>query len=293
MTVTNFKFRSLFKSAQNELEESEAAARRRKQEYMICSGCGKEIRRADARKNHYACPLCGVYFKIGARRRIQLLTDPESFCEHDAALSGENPLSFPEYTEKLEAAREKTRERDAVLTGVGRIGGEICGIFSMEADFMMGSMGTVVGEKITRLFEYCTEHALPVVGITVSGGARMQEGMLSLTQMAKTSGAVKRHSDAGNLYIALLSHPTTGGVSASFAMLGDVIIAEPRALVCFAGPRVIEQSLKKKLPEDFARAEAVLASGFIDAIVPREEQVAYIADILRLSHNPRREEDTV
>ncbi|MBQ1246124.1 MAG: acetyl-CoA carboxylase carboxyl transferase subunit beta [Clostridia bacterium] len=280
-------FKNLFKSAQNELEESEAAARRRKQEYMTCSGCGKEIRRADARANFYACPLCGVYFKIGARRRIKLLSDPESFCEHDVGLAAVDPLDFPEYGEKLEAARAKTRETEAVITGVCRIGGEPLGIFSMEGDFMMGSMGTAVGEKITRLFEYCTRENLPVLGVTVSGGARMQEGMLSLSQMAKTAGAVRRHSDAGNLYVALLTNPTTGGVTASFAMLGDVIIAEPGALVCFAGPRVIEQSLKKKLPDGFGRAEAVLACGFIDDIVERSAQRGYIADMLRLSRNVR------
>lgn len=287
MTVTTIKFKNLFKSAQNELEESEAAAKKRKQEYMTCSGCGREIRRADARTNYYACPLCGVYFKIGARRRISLLCDPDTFVEHDAAMESTDPLQFPDYTDKLNTARAKTRESEGVVTGIACIGGEACGIFSMESDFMMGSMGSVVGEKITRLFEYCTEHALPVVGITVSGGARMQEGMVSLCQMAKTAGAVKRHSDAGNFYLTLLTHPTTGGVTASFAMLGDVIIAEPRALVSFAGPRVIEQSLKKKLPENFGRAESVRDCGFIDDIVPREAQKAYIADLLALSRNAR------
>ncbi len=285
MSSTTITFKNLFKSARNELEESEAAARARKLEYMTCSGCGKEIRRADARAGYYTCPLCGVYFKIGARRRIALLSDPDSFMEHDADQTSHDPLLFPEYKEKLEAARAKSRETEGVITGICRIGGESCGIFSMEADFMMGSMGTVVGEKITRLFEYCTEHSLPVVGITVSGGARMQEGMLSLTQMAKTAGAVKRHADAGNLYLVLLTNNTTGGVTASFAMLGDVIIAEPRALVCFAGPRVIEQSLKKKLPEGFGHAEAVLACGFIDDIVERRNQQAYIADLLKLCSN--------
>ena len=283
MTTTTIKFKNLFKSAQNELEESEAAAKKRKQEFMTCSGCAKEIRRADARANHYACPLCGVYFKIGARRRITLLCDPDTFVEHDADLRSSDPLQFPGYTEKLEAARAKTREAEGVITGIATIGGEACGIFSMESDFIMGSMGEVVGEKITRLFEYCTAHSLPVVGVTVSGGARMQEGMLSLCQMAKTAGAVKRHGDAGNFYLTLLTNPTTGGVTASFGMLGDVIIAEPRALVSFAGPRVIEQTLKRKLPDSFGRAETVRDCGFIDDIVPREEQKAYIADLLSLS----------
>ncbi len=285
--MTTITFKNLFKSAQNELEESEAAAKRRRLEYMTCSGCGKEIRRADARAGYYTCPICGVYFKIGARRRIALLSDPESFAEHDADPDAQNPIAFPAYDEKLDAARTKSREHEGVITGTCRIGGVMCGIFAMEADFMMGSMGTVVGEKITRLFEYCTEHALPVVGITVSGGARMQEGMLSLSQMAKTAGAVKLHADAGNLYLTLLTNNTTGGVTASFAMLGDVIIAEPKALVCFAGPRVIEQSLKKKLPEGFGRAEAVMACGFIDDIVERKDQRGYIADLLKLCPNKR------
>ncbi len=283
--MTTIQFKNLFKSAQNELEESEAAARRRRLEYMTCPGCGKEIRRAAARANLYTCPLCGMLYKIGARRRIDMLSDPESFAEHDIAWESGDPLAFPGYGEKLEAARKKSREREGVITGTCRIGGVACGIFSMDADFMMGSMGTVVGEKITRLFEYCTEHTLPVVGITVSGGARMQEGMLSLSQMAKTAGAVKLHGDAGNLYVTLLTNNTTGGVTASFAMLGDVIIAEPQALVCFAGPRVIEQSLRKKLPEGFGRAEAVLQCGFIDDIVERGSQRGFIADLLKLCPN--------
>ncbi len=286
--ATTIKFKNLFKSAQNELEESEAAAQKRAREYMTCTGCGREIRRADARASHYACPLCGLYFKIGARRRILMLADPESFVEHDTDMTASDPLTFPDYPEKVDASVKKSREHEAVITGVCRIGGILCGIFSMESDFMMGSMGTVVGEKITRLFEYCTDHALPVVGITVSGGARMQEGMLSLMQMAKTAGAVKLHADADNFYLTLLTNNTTGGVTASFAMLGDVIIAEPGALVCFAGPRVIEQSLRKKLPDGFGRAEAVRQCGFIDDIVDRPRQRGYIADMLKLHENPHR-----
>lgn len=281
------QFKNLFKPARNELEESEAAAKKRSAEFMTCKGCGREIKRADARNLYYICPLCGMYFKIGARRRILLLADPESFTETDAEMETVDPLQFPAYGEKLEAARKKSREREGVVTGTCRIGGTLCGIFSMDPDFMMGSMGSVVGEKITRLFEYCTEHSLPVVGVTVSGGARMQEGMLSLSQMAKTAGAVKLHSDAGNFYLTLLTNPTTGGVTASFAMLGDVIIAEPGALVCFAGPRVIEQSLRKKLPEGFGRAEAVMKCGFIDDIVERKHQRGYISDMLKLFSNAR------
>lgn len=280
------EFRNLFKPHRNALEETEAGspseAANRRQETMTCSACGRVIRRAEARERGYVCPLCGLYFKMGARRRILFLSDPESFQEMDADLTATDPLSFPAYGEKLEASRRKSRESEAVVTGTCRIGGTLCGIFAMEPDFMMGSMGTVVGEKITRLFEYCTEASLPVVGVTVSGGARMQEGMLSLSQMAKTAGAVKLHSDGGNFYLVLLTNPTTGGVTASFAMLGDVILAEPGALVCFAGPRVIEQSLRKKLPEGFGRAESVMACGMIDDVVERRDQRGYIADMLKL-----------
>ena len=181
---------------------------------------------------------------------------------------------------KLINANLESKENEAVITGVAKIGGYACAIFVMEPYFMMGSMGCVVGEKITRIFEYATENKIPVLGFTLSGGARMQEGILSLMQMAKTSGAVKKHSDDGNLYITVLTDPTTGGVTASFAMEGDIIIAEPHALVGFAGPRVIEQTIRQKLPEGFQRAEFLLKNGFVDAIVPRNEQKSYITKLL-------------
>ena len=211
-----------------------------------------------------------------------MLTDKRSFVEMDRDMESKNILSFPEYEDKLLAAKEKSREKEAVICGEAAIGGSRVCIFAMDGNFMMGSMGAVVGEKITGLFEYATRRGFPVIGVTVSGGARMQEGMVSLMQMSKVSAAVKRHDKAGNLYIVLLTNPTTGGVDASFAMLGDITLAEPGARVGFAGPRVIEKTLNQKLPEGFQKAERVLECGFIDEIVPRQEQKEYLERILKL-----------
>lgn len=191
-------------------------------------------------------------------------------------------LSFPGYKQKLETTKKVGGENEAVICGTATIDGLPCCLFVMEPYFMMGSMGTVVGEKITRLFEYAAEHRLPVVGYTVSGGARMQEGILSLMQMAKTSGAVKKHSEAGLFYLAVLTDPTTGGVTASFAFEGDIIISEPGAVIGFAGARVIEQTTRKKLPEGFQTAEFLLEHGFLDAIVPRSVQKQTISTLLKL-----------
>ena len=211
-----------------------------------------------------------------------MLTDKRSFIELFRGCESKNILGFPEYDSKLQAAMEKSRESEGVICGEATIGGCRCCIFSMDANFMMGSMGAVVGEKITALFEYATEKSLPVLGITVSGGARMQEGMISLMQMSKVSAAVKRHSNKGNLYIALLTNPTTGGVNASFAMLGDITLAEPGARIGFAGPRVVEKTLNRALPKGFQKAERVLECGFIDAIVPRDQQKSYLEKLLKM-----------
>ena len=186
------------------------------------------------------------------------------------------------YAAKAKGSRLKTRENSAVVTGEGKLAGMDCAFFAMEGQFMMGSMGSVVGEKVTRVFERAAERGLPVIGFTVSGGARMQEGILSLMQMAKTSGAVKRHSDAGLLYVTVLTNPTTGGVTASFAMEGDIILAEPGALVGFAGPRVIEQTMRQKLPKGFQSAEFLMEKGFLDGVVPRSEMKETLTTILRL-----------
>lgn len=235
-----------------------------------CPNCHKDIPVSRLWANDLVC-ACGYHFRMKARQRIKLICDKNTFRELYSSVKSDNPLNFPGYKDKAETARVASSEEEAVITGVAEIGSHKCCIFVMESYFMMGSMGSAVGEKITLLFEYALKHRLPVIGFTVSGGARMQEGILSLMQMAKTSGAVKRHSDAGLLYITVLTDPTTGGVTASFAMEGDIIISEPNALVAFAGPRVIEQTIRQKLPKDFQTAEFVLEKGFIDAVVKRED----------------------
>ena len=253
-----------------------------------CPTCKKMFFRHDLEKNLFVCPECGTHFRMGARARIAYLADADSFAECNGELTSENPLAFPDYEEKLRAAEQKSGEKEGVVTGLCTVGGTRCALFCMEPDFMMGSMGTVVGDKLARLFETATAEGLPVIGTTVSGGARMQEGILSLMQMAKVSGAVKRHSDAGNFYAVLLTDPTSGGVTASFAMLADVILAEPNALICFAGPRVIEQTIRQRLPDGFQHAEFVLRTGFLDAIVPRKEQKNYFGKLLKI--HAKREE---
>jgi acetyl-CoA carboxylase carboxyl transferase subunit beta len=273
------ELKRLFLKANNELENSGKGSRDRK---VACRKCGRKNTVTKIRNNNFICPDCGHYFQVRARRRILMLTDRRSFIEMNREMKSVNTLGFPEYDDKLRSAMEKSRENEGVICGEAEIDGHKICIFSMDSNFMMGSMGAVVGEKITSLFEYATLRNLPVLGITVSGGARMQEGMISLMQMSKVSAAVKRHSNAGNLYIVLLTNPTTGGVDASFAMLGDITLAEPGARIGFAGPRVIEKSLNRSLPKDFQKAERVLECGFIDAIVPRQDQKSYIARLLKM-----------
>jgi len=248
--------------------------------FSLCPSCKKSIISELLQEKLLVCPECGHHFKMNARARIGLLCDEGSFTELDADIVSSNRLNFPEYSSKLESAAKNSLEDEAVITGHATIGGAACCVFVMEGSFMMGSMGCVVGEKVTRLFEYATELGLPVIGYTVSGGARMQEGILSLMQMAKTSGAVKLHSDAGLLYVAVLTNPTTGGVTASFAMEADIIAAEPGALICFAGPRVIEQTTRQKLPKGFQEAEFLLEKGFLDIIIPRGKQRDFLSDML-------------
>ena len=247
-----------------------------------CNKCGKPIYVEDVRENFYVCPKCGGYFRVHAWRRIQMVTDPGTFEEWDREMEVSNPLNFPGYEKKLEAAREKSRLNEAIVTGCGKIGGNPAVIGVCDARFLMSSMGHNVGEKITRAVERATREKLPVVLFACSGGARMQEGIVSLMQMAKTAAALKRHHDAGQLFVSVLTDPTTGGVTASFAMLGDIILAEPGALIGFAGPRVIEQTIGQKLPEGFQRAEFLLDHGFVDKIVERKELKKTLETILRL-----------
>jgi acetyl-coA carboxylase, carboxyl transferase, beta subunit len=231
---------------------------------------------------HRVCPSCNYHGRLSARERIAITVDKESFCELDADMKSCNPIDFPEYEEKQEQLRDNTGLNDAVVTGTALIKGSPVVIGVMDSRYMMGSMGSVVGEKISRAFEYAAENNLPVVMFTAAGGARMQEGIVSLMQMAKTAGAVKLHSDKGGLYITVLTDPTTGGVTASFASLGDIIIAEPKVLVGFAGRRVIESTIKQRLPDDFQLAEFMFEKGFVDMIVERKKMRSVLSHLLKL-----------
>lgn len=228
------------------------------------------------------CQHCSYNFRITAQERLDLTVDEGSFEELFTGIETKNPLDFPDYLEKLAATRQKTGLDEAVLTGKGTIGGQPVALGIMDSHFIMASMGTVVGEKITCLFELATEEKLPVVLFTASGGARMQEGIMSLMQMAKISAAVKRHSNAGLFYLTVLTDPTTGGVTASFAMEGDIILAEPQTLVGFAGRRVIESTVRENLPDDFQKAEFLQEHGFVDAIVKRQDLPETISRLLRM-----------
>jgi acetyl-CoA carboxylase carboxyl transferase subunit beta len=250
-----------------------------------CNKCGQPIYAEDVRNNYYICPKCSGYFRLHAYQRIEMTADPETFTEWDKEIEFQNPLDFPGYDKKVAATQEKTGLSEAIVTGICEIGGQKAVLGVMDARFIMSSMGHAVGEKIARAVEQATQQKLPVVLFACSGGARMQEGIVSLMQMAKTSAALKRHHEAGQLYISVLTDPTTGGVTASFAMLGDVILAEPGALIGFAGPRVIEQTIGQKLPEGFQRSEFLLEHGFIDKIVPRDEMKEALSRILKV-HKP-------
>ena len=247
-----------------------------------CNKCGKGIFTEEYKNNLYICPKCGGYLRMPAQKRIEFLTEAGSFEEWDTGLVTENPLHMIGYPDRIKALQDKTKLDEAVITGKARIGENEVALMVMDGRFLMASMGEVVGEKIARGVERATKEKLPVVIFTCSGGARMQEGMTSLMQMAKTSAALKRHSDAGLLYITVLTDPTTGGVTASFAMLGDIILAEPKALIGFAGPRVIEQTIHKKLPKGFQRSEFLLEHGFVDKIVERKDMKDVLEQILTM-----------
>ena len=250
-----------------------------------CNACKAAVFADEVKQNHYICPHCGNYFHVPAYRRIKMVVDRKSFTEWDVHMEEQNPLQYKGYEEKIRSLREKTGLDEAVVTGKCTIKGTPTALGVCDCRFMMSSMGEVVGEKITRVFERATKERLPVILYICSGGARMQEGLVSLMQMAKTSMTIRKHSDAGLLYVPVLTDPTTGGVTASFAMLGDIILAEPKALIGFAGPRVIEQTIGQKLPKGFQRAEFLLEHGFVDKIVEREEQRSVLADILKLHEN--------
>ena len=249
--------------------------------FSQCPGCKYTIYQKDLGSERI-CPHCGYTFRISAQERLALTIDMGTFLEMFKGIETQDPLNFPGYRKKLTLMREKTGLDEAVVTGTALIKGEKVALGIMDSNFIMASMGTVVGEKITRLFEYATAEKLPVVLFTASGGARMQEGIMSLMQMAKISAADKRHSNAGLFYLTILTDPTTGGVTASFAMEGDIILAEPQSLVGFAGRRVIENTVREDLPEDFQKAEFLLEHGFVDAIIKRRELPDTIARLVRL-----------
>ena len=247
--------------------------------FAKCPGCKQAIYQKDLGQAKI-CPNCSYTFRISAKERLDLTVDEGSFQELFTGIKTENPLNFPGYMEKLAATKETTGLDEAVVTGVATIKGQKTALAIMDSNFIMASMGTVVGEKITKLFEYAISEKLPVVIFTASGGARMQEGIMSLMQMAKISAAVKRHSNAGLLYLTVLTDPTTGGVTASFAMEGDIILAEPQTLIGFAGRRVSENTVRETLPDDFQKAEFLQEHGFVDAIVKRTELADTIATLL-------------
>lgn len=247
-----------------------------------CPKCGKIMYTKELNKNLNVCVECNFHLTMTAHDRINSLADKNSFVEFDADMLSENLLDFPDYMEKIEKDRTKTQLNEAVVTGTIKIDGMPLGICVMDSRFRMGSMGAVVGEKICRVIDYCTDHKLPFVIFTASGGARMQEGIISLMQMAKTSVAIKRHSDAGGLYIAYMTHPTTGGVSASFASVGDINLAEPESLIGFAGRRIIEQTINEKLPDDFQTAEFLLAHGQLDKVVHRKDMKQTLSQLIMM-----------
>lgn len=250
--------------------------------WIKCNTCDQIVYKKDLEENKKVCPHCGHHFRMTARERIDLIIDENTFEEFNQDLSTLNPLNYPDYEAKILQQQEKAELKEAVITGTGKICGEETVIAVMDSHFLMGSMGSVVGEKITRAVEEATQRRLPIIIFSTSGGARMQEGIFSLMQMAKTSAAIAKHDDEGLLYISVLTDPTTGGVTASFAMLGDIILAEPGALVGFAGPRVIEQTIKQKLPEGFQKSEFLLEHGLVDEIIPRNYLKETLGKLLHL-----------
>lgn len=282
-------FKNLFSNVKSRLGENdfEKKAVRNRVDipadlWLKCKKCGATLYSQDYEKNLNVCPECGAPGRLGAQERILMTVDEGSFQEMDANMTSGNPLDFDDYPQKLEKFKAKTGLKEAVVTGECTIGGYRCVIAVMDSRFFMGSMGCVVGEKITRAFEYATKNKLPIIVFTASGGARMQEGMLSLMQMAKTSAAAARHNKAGQLYISVLTDPTTGGVTASFASLADIMLSEPQTLIGFAGRRVIEGTIKQKLPDNFQSAEFALEHGQLDRIVPRSEMKEELTRLLRL-----------
>lgn len=272
------------KSAQSTSTATQTAdkAKDAEENVTVCPKCKQEFNKAEVKQNLNVCMACGYHYVISAERRVKSIVDAGTFRTLKCKVAFANPLDYPEYEDKITSLQKKTGLEEAVYTGVGKIDGYEAVIAVMSSKFLMGSMGMAVGEKVTNAIEYADKKKLPLIIFTASGGARMQEGILSLMQMAKTSAAIERFNENGGLYISVLTHPTTGGVTASFATLGDITLAEPDALIGFAGPRVIEQTIGQKLPEGFQRSEFQQEHGFVDQIVTRDKMRETLAHILRL-----------
>lgn len=249
---------------------------------VICKNCNQGMEVETLEKNSYVCPFCNYYSPMPGRKRVESVVDKDTFCERDFDLKGTDPLNFSGYKEKLKKAREQSGLLEAFIWGTARLLNEKIVIGVLDGNFLMGSMGSIVGEKITRCMEYAAKKKLPCIIFSASGGARMQEGLYSLMQMAKTTAAVEKMAEKGCLFISVLLNPTTGGVSASYASLGDILIAEPRAQIGFAGPRVIQQTIQQKLPEGFQMAESLQKQGFLDMIVTRNEMRRTLASLVRM-----------
>ena len=277
------RIHSLFLQRRKKLEKLEEVRKNGEPKpRVLCPHCGQSAEKEEIRKNLKICPLCQYYFPLTPKERLRLLADEKSFRETRGRLTTKNPLDFPDYMEKIRQLQKKTGHQDAVVTGTMEMAGIPVAVGIMDSRFLMGSMGTTVGEKIAALAEYAALKGLPLIIFTASGGARMQEGMFALLQMAKTAVAIERFKERGGLYISCLTNPTTGGVSASFASLGDIMLAEPEALICFAGPRVIEQTIGEKLPEGFQRAQFLLEHGMLDMVVERKEMKKTLVTLLKL-----------
>lgn len=284
----DIKRKQLFSLKKKRIEKINGGESAAREQVITCNGCKKEHNRLELKKKYYVCPDCGYHNPLSAKERISEVIDKGTFKELNPGLISGNPLKFPGYKGKIRSAQEKSRMKEAIVTGVGEIDGMQVTLAVMDSNFMMGSMGTVVGEKFSQAVEYAMKNKLPFICFATSGGARMQEGMFSLMQMAKTSAVVKKFSDNGGFYISVLTHPTMGGVSASFAMLGDIVLAEPGALIGFAGPRVIEQTINEKLPKGFQRSEFQEEHGFVDKIVPRVEMKKTLSKLIYI-HTANRE----
>ena len=269
-------------SKENERIKNEKASNMMIGKWVKCDSCKEIVNMEELHKNYSVCPNCNKHFRLSARRRIKQIADKDTFQEIGEDILTNDPLQFEGYLKKIEILKEKTLINEAVRCGICKISGINAVLGVMDGNFLMGSMGSAVGERITLAIEKAIELQLPFILFCVSGGARMQEGIVSLMQMAKTSSAIARLNDAGLLYISVLTDPTTGGVTASFASLGDIILAEPKALIGFAGPRVIEQTIKQKLPKGFQSSEFLLEHGFIDKIVERKDMKNMIVKILEL-----------